>query len=205
MKKLLNYAWWTGLTLAMPIVANAAEESHDGHAGGDHAHVDGDPMALMTLEMIWAVVLFILFAAILGFVVWPKILGALQAREQKLEGDLVGAESARKEADAALAEYKAKIAEAQQEARRVVDEARSAAEKAAASIKAETESDIAKMRDRASAEIASAKEQALGDIYAQTAELSTLIAGKILKREINAQDQQQLVQDSLAELTNAGV
>lgn len=196
MNKLYHYAWMTGLTLMMPISASAAEK-----AGGP----DGDPMKLYTLEMIWAVVLFILFAGILGFVVWPKVLGALQAREQKLEGDLVGAEDARKEAEAALAEYKTKIAEAQKEAHSVVEEARKNAEQAAAQIKADTEAEIIKMKDRAEAEIASAKDAALGEVYAQTADLSTAIAGRILKREINASDQQQLVTESLAELGKAGV
>lgn len=196
MIKLYTTLCTAGLALMTPVAASAAE-------GGKH--VDGDPMSLIKLEMIWAVVLFILFAAILGFVVWPKILGALQAREQKLEGDLVGAESARKEAEASLAEYKTKIAEAQKEAQSVVEEARKAAEQAAAKIKTETEGEIAKMKDRAAAEIESAKQQALNDVYAQTAELSTAIAGKILKREINAADQQALVSESLAELTKSGV
>lgn len=197
MTKLYRYACTAGLALMTPMTALAAE-------GGDHA-LDGDPMKLYTLEMIWAVVLFVLFAAILGFVVWPKVLGALQAREQKLEGDLVGAETARKQADAALAEYKAKITEAQKEAQAVVEEARKSAEQAAAKIKADTENDIAKMKERAEAEIASAKDAALGEVYAQTAELSTAIAAKILKREINAADQQQLVTESLAELSKGGV
>lgn len=193
MNKLAPTAWITGLALLMPTTALAAE-----------AGVEGDPMSPIVLEMIWAVVLFLIFAGILGFVVWPKILGALQAREQKLEGDLVGAESARKQAEAALAEYKAKIAEAQAEARKVVEEAKTAAERAAASIRSQTESEIAKMRDRASAEIAAAKTQAVSEIHAHTAELATLVAGKILRRQINAEDQQRLVQESLAELTQAG-
>ena len=61
------------------------------------------------------------------------------------------------------------------------------------------------MKERAEAEITSAKDAALSEVYAQTAELSTQIAGRILKREINAADQQQLVSDSLAELGKAGV
>ena len=194
MTKLYNYTWMTGLALLTPICAYAADDAHG-------AKVEGDPMSLMKLEMIWAVVLFIIFASILGFVVWPKILGALQAREQKLEGDLVGAEQARQEADAALAEYKGKIAEAQQEAAKVVAEARQAAEQVAAKVKADAEAQAVQLRDRAAAEIESAKDQALSEIYSQTAELSTQIAGRILKREISAQDQQQLVSDSLAELT----
>ena len=196
MNKLNPITWMTGLALMTPMAALAAEG-----AGGPGP----DPMSPATLEMIWAAVLFILFAAILGLVVWPKILGALQAREGKLEGDLVGAETARKDAEAALAEYKTKIAEAQKEAQAVVDAARKSAEQAAAKIKSETEADLTKMKERAQAEIASAKDQALSDVYAQTAELSTQIASRILKREINAADQQQLVADSLAELTKSGV
>ena len=153
----------------------------------------------------WAVVLFIVFASILGFVVWPKILGALQDREAKLEGDLVGAENARKAAEAALAEYKTKIAEAQKEAAKVVEEAKKAAEQVANKAIADSQAKIASDNQRALAEIEAAKQAALNEVYAQTAELSTQIAGRILKREINAADQQQLVADSLAELTKAGV
>lgn len=198
MNKLYHYAWMIGLALITPMNALAAA-AEEGHA------VEGDPMSPIVLEMIWAAVLFILFASILGFVVWPKILGALQAREAKLEGDLVGAESARKDAEAALAEYKTKIAEAQKEAQAVVEEAKKSAEQVAAKVKSDTESELNKMKERAEAEIASAKDAALSEVYAQTANLSTQIAGRILKREISAADQQQLVSDSLAELTKSGV
>jgi F-type H+-transporting ATPase subunit b len=181
------FALATTLLVTLPAAAADAE--------------NGDPMKLLRLEMIWATVLFLLFAGILGFFVWPKVLKALQDREQKLEGDLVGAERARKDAELALAEYKTKIAEAQQEAGKVVAEARAAAEQVAAKVKQDAEQQAVQLRERATAEIAAAKEQALSEIYAQTAELSTQIASRILKREINAQDQQQLVSDSLAELT----
>ena len=191
--KLLQRLSALSVALLVSIPAFAADDAHGGNT---------DPMGLLTLEMIWAAVLFLIFAGILGFFVWPKVLGALQQREQKLEGDLVGAEQARKDADAALAEYKTKSAEAQQEAAKVVNEARVAAEQVAAKVKSDAEQQAQQLRERNLAEIASAKEQALTEIYAQTAELSTQIAGRILKREINAQDQQQLVSDSLAELTS---
>ncbi|MFI4860791.1 MAG: F0F1 ATP synthase subunit B [Phycisphaerales bacterium JB063] len=182
------------LAAALATLPALAAEDHGGNT---------DPMSPQVLEMIWAAVLFLIFAGLLGVVVWPKILKALQDREQKLEGDLVGAEQARKDAEAALAEYKTKIAEAQQEAGKVVAEARAAAEQVAAKIKSDAEAQAAQLNERNKAEIAAAKEQALSEIHNHTAELSTLVASKILKREINAQDQQQLIEDSLAELTAA--
>ena len=198
MNKLSHYAWMFGLALVMPISAFAADAPK---GEGPEA----SPMSLITLEMIWAVVLFSIFAGILGFVVWPKILGAIQAREQKLEGDLTGAETARKEAEAALAEYKTKIAEAQKEAQKVIEEAKKSAEQVANKAIADSQAKIAADNERALAEIEAAKQAALSEVYAQTAELSTQIAGRILKREINAADQQQLVSESLAELTKSGV
>ena len=128
--KLLQRLSALSVALLVSIPAFAADDAHGGNT---------DPMGLLTLEMIWAAVLFLIFAGILGFFVWPKVLGALQQREQKLEGDLVGAEQARKDADAALAEYKTKIAEAQQEAAKVVNEARVAAEQVAAKVKSDAE------------------------------------------------------------------
>jgi|GEM_PF-2014140 len=180
------------ISLALPTLAadDAAGSDTDSH----------DPMHLVTLEMVWAVILFLAFAGVLGFKVWPKILGALQAREEKLEGDLVGAEEARVEHEKLVAEYKGKLAEAQKEYQKVIDEARQDAQKIASGLKADTEKEIADLKTRAEADINAAKQQALSEIYAQTAALSTEIAGKILSREVSADEHQALIQESLAKL-----
>ena len=69
----------------------------------------------------------------------------------------------------------------------------------------EAENKAAEISQRNRGEIESAKEQAINEIHAHLAELSTQIAGKILQREISAADQQTLVNESLAELTQSGV
>jgi len=192
-----------------PAAPDALGDEGEGHAEGEpgehHLADVVDTSAPNIAVFIWQLILFIVFFAVLAKFVWPPILKGLKGREEKMRSDLVGAETARKDADAALAEYKAKIAEAQQAAQKVIDEARKSAEQVASKVKADAETEISKMKERAKAEIESAKDAALGEVYAQTAELSTQIASRILKREINAADQQQLVNDSLAELTQSGV
>ncbi|MFK7788745.1 MAG: F0F1 ATP synthase subunit B [Phycisphaeraceae bacterium] len=194
---------------AVPSVAFAADDHADGaHAtedGKDHKAEKVGPLNLVYGEAIWNLLVFTILLAVLAKFVFPVIRDGLKAREAKLEGDLTAAEKAKADAEASVAEYKLKIAEAQKEAQVVIDEAKKSAEQVAAKIKSETETEIGKMKERAQAEIASAKDAALGEVYAQTAELSTQIASRILKREINASDQQQLVSDSLAELTKSGV
>ena len=154
---------------------------------------------------IWNLLMFLILLGILWKFVWPKVLDGLQARETKLRTDLETAERSAKEAQAALAQRQEELARAQQDAQAVIEEARKSAEQVAMKVKADAEAEIVKMKERAEAEISSAKDAALSEVYAQTAELSTQIASRILKREINPTDQQQLVSDSLAELTKSGV
>lgn len=195
--------------VAVPSVGFAADASADQaqatEDGKDQKAEKVGPLNLVYGEAIWNLLVFVLVVALLGKFVFPVIRDGLKAREAKLEGDLSAAEKAKADAEASVIEYKSKIAEAQKEAQVVIDEAKKSAEQVAAKIKSDTEAEIGKMKERAQAEIASAKDAALGEVYAQTAELSTQIAAKILKREINAADQQQLVSDSLAELTKSGV
>ncbi|MEO0475376.1 MAG: F0F1 ATP synthase subunit B [Planctomycetota bacterium] len=194
---------------AAPTVTHAAETpseaqaTDDGH--GDKKAKEKGPLDFSPAEAVWNLIIFLIVLGILAKFVFPVIRDGLKAREEKLEGDLTAAEKAKADAEASVEEYKAKIAEAQKEAQAVIDEAKKSAEQVAMKVKADAETEIVKMKERAEAEITSAKDAALSEVYAQTAELSTQIAGRILKREINAADQQQLVSDSLAELTKSGV
>ena len=56
------------------------------------------------------------------------------------------------------------------------------------------------MRERAVKEIQQAKQAAVAELYTDATNLATMVAGKILKREINSQDQQRLVEESLGQL-----
>lgn len=162
---------------------------------------EGDPKEQLfskdPFSYIWNLLMFLILLGVLWKFVWPKILGGLQAREEKQLGDLEAAEKARAEAESALEEYKAQLAEARKEAQSIVAEAREAAQQSANADKAKIEAEVAALKENAQRDIASAREQALADIYAQAASLSTAIAGKILGREINADDQQSLVNESV--------
>lgn len=159
-----------------------------------------DPGVFHWQDAAWSAGLFVVFAAVLGIFVWPKILAALNARESKLLGDLQAAEKGAKEAAEKLTQLNQQLADAQKQAQKVVDEARLAAGKVAADVKANAEREIGEMKSRATAEIASAKQQAVAEIGAQVADLATAVAGKILARELSAADQQALVASTLREL-----
>jgi F-type H+-transporting ATPase subunit b len=65
-------------------------------------------------------------------------------------------------------------------------------------MRAQREAEEAK--ERATAEIEQAKRNALAEIYDQTANLATSVAEKIIRRQLNANDQRDLVNESLSQL-----
>ena len=153
-------------------------------------------------QSVAAVIVFLVLLGVLYKKAWGPILTGLQDRENKIKSDLESAEKQAVEAAQTLDAYRTQLKEAQAEAAGLIEQARKDAEQVAAKLRSDTEADIKSIKDRATSDIASAKEQAVKDIYAQAAQLSTTIAGRILQREINADDQQQLVQASLNELGN---
>ncbi len=154
-------------------------------------------------QSIAAMIVFLLLLAILWKAAWGPILKGLQDRENKIKADLEHAEAAAKDANATLAQYKQQLADAQAEVRKIIDQGRAAADRLAAQLKDQAQADITRIRQRAQRDIKTAKEQAISEVYAQTAMLATQVAGKILQRQINAEDQQRLVQESLDELARS--
>lgn len=181
--------------------ADPVEEA--GAHAADVTHAERGLIDFKWQEAVYTIVVFALFFIVLSVFVWPKILAALQAREDKVRGDLKSAEEAAKEASATLASYKQQLAEAQKQAQQIVDESRGAAQKVAAQLKDEAQAQITQMKDRAEADIESAKERAVSEIYEQGATLATQVAGQILRREINAADQATLIKESIDKLRSA--
>lgn len=209
MKNVLTRLSILSMTLVPAAFTFAADPEHaDSHAGdaahGDgHAASEGSVMDFELFQFFMAIVVFGIAFFILSKTAWPKILGGLEARDQKIKGDLADAERAREQAEASLAQYEKALAEARTEAARIVEEARTNQQKLAAELKAKTESELASMRDSAKRDIASAKSAAIDELHAHVADLATDIAGKILKRELSADDQRTLVDESLSQLAAA--
>lgn len=198
MKNVLSRLSILSMTLVPAAASFGAEPAH-----GDDAHAEQSVMSFDLFQFFMAIVVFGLAFFILSKTAWPKILGGLEARDAKITGDLADAERAREQAEASLAQYEKALAEARTEAARIVEEARTNQQKLAAELKAKTESELASMRDSAKRDIASAKSAAINELHSHVADLATDIAGKILKRELSADDQRSLVDESLNQLAAA--
>ena len=150
------------------------------------------------------IVIFAMLVAVLGKYAWGPILSGLRAREEKIRKDIADAEATRARAEATLREYNQQLAAAEQKARDMLSKATADAEKLAAQVRAHAQQEAEETRERAIKEIDAARDQALSEIYAQTADLATRVAEKILRRNLNADDQRHLVDQSLQELQAVG-
>jgi F-type H+-transporting ATPase subunit b len=152
---------------------------------------------------ITALVVFVIAFGILATLVWPKISKGLADRNAKIKAEIAAAEEARKQAKDALNEYERNLAEARAEAQKMLEETRSQQAAMAAELRAKADVELNALREKAKLEIEAAKKQALAEIYTESVNVATAMAGKILQREVSVSDQQRLMDESLAELRTA--
>jgi F-type H+-transporting ATPase subunit b len=151
------------------------------------------------------IVVFVLLLVVLGKYAWGPILSGLKSREEKIRKDIADAEAMRVRAEAALREYNEQLTTAEQKVRDMLERAAVDAEKISARLRTQAQSEAEDIRERSMKDIEGARAQALSEIYEQTADLATRVAEKILRRNLNAEDQRELVNQSLQELQTAGV
>jgi len=143
---------------------------------------------------------FISLILILTKVAWGPIAKGLGDREAKIRRDIEEAEAARKAALAQQAEYQAQLARAGDEVRAIIEKAQSDAQAAATRIKMQAQQEAEEAKERALRDIEASRKAAVAEIHDYAATLSTSIAEKILRRNLNADDQRELVRSALDQL-----
>jgi F-type H+-transporting ATPase subunit b len=152
------------------------------------------PIVPETKEVVWAVICFVIVFALLAWKGWPAIKKAIADRELHIRTDLERAESAKTEAETSLAEYQQQLAEARNEAGKIIEEARLAADQVRKDLIAKAETDASELRGRAQEDIRLATERALADLQSRVAELSIELAEKVVERNLDHDTQIALIE-----------
>ena len=175
------------------IIVSSAAGGADG--GSEPGLLDPNFLANIT-----GIVVPLIAFTLLGIFVWPKIIKGLDDRNEKILSEIKSAEEAREQAKSALADYERELSRAREESSKMIADAKAQAAALANELREKNEQELAERMSRATADIESAKASAVSELHAQAADLASVMAGKILAREINVQDQKQLLEESLAEL-----
>ena len=147
--------------------------------------------------LLWTWVTFVVLLLILWKAAWKPIVEALDARAEKVRGDIENADRSRQEAEKLLAQHKAMMDNARNEAANFIAASRAEAEKMKNEIIEKAGSEAEGLAERARKEISLAKDRALADIKAEVVNLSTEIAAKIINKNLNPNDQKALVEETL--------
>jgi F-type H+-transporting ATPase subunit b len=192
------------MALGAPALVRAADAGQSSPAGFQQELIPSDPLSGQNvIEAVWVLVIFLLMVIILYPTAWKQVLAGLKAREERIRKEIADAEAAHRKAEETLGQYNAQLATAEQKVRDLLTQAGAEAEKIAATIRARSQQEAQSAREGAAREIEGAKQAALAEIYEQTANLATAVAEKIIRRNLNPNDQRDLVSQSLEQMKNA--
>ncbi len=149
---------------------------------------------------LWTIITFMVLMLILWKMAWKPIVDALDARSERIRGDIESADRKRIEAEKLLAQHKEMMDRAKDEAAEIIAKSKIEAEKIRNEIIEKANNDSRELAERAKQEIKLAKEEALAEIKSEIVNISTEIASKIINKNLNPEDQKSLVQETLDKL-----
>ena len=149
--------------------------------------------------------LFVLLNFLLLFFVAKKflfvpVMKMIQSRQQEIDDLYARAQSAQDNAQALEKEYQAKLETAQETSDALVKEAMARGKNREEEILRQANREAGAIREKASADIAREKRQALNDAKDEISSLAMEIAGKVVGASLDAAQQEKLVDSFLEEL-----
>lgn len=149
--------------------------------------------------------LFTLANTIALFLVMKKflfkpIMKMITDRQKEIDDMYAEADSAKNEAKALEAEYKEKLSVASETSERMVKEAVARAQNREEEIIRLANQEADAIRDKASSDIALEKKKAINDAKDEISVIALAVAGKVVGRELNANDQADLVDSFIDQL-----
>jgi F-type H+-transporting ATPase subunit b len=153
------------------------------------------PILPETNEIIWGGISFLLLLLLMWKFALPALKEGMNNRTERIRSDLDAAETAKSEAVGVLDGYKAQLADAKNEAARIIEEARQSADALKRDQEARLQTELAETRARAAADIEAAKAQATADLRGELAQLAVGAASAVVNKNLDAAAQTQLIED----------
>lgn len=179
---------------ALVLVANA----------GDTAVEPKNPLIPATYDIVWSAVCFLIILLVVWKVALPKMNALLEQRAAAIEGNIAKADEAQKQAEAALAEYTAQLADARKEAGEIRDAAREDGKKIVAEAKDSATSEAARIQATASQQIEAERQSAMVSLRSEVGTLALDLAGNVIGETLSDDKKAQSVVDRfLADLESS--
>lgn len=145
------------------------------------------------INTLWYLIVFSILLLAVKHYAWGPVKDMMEKRRQKVIDDLDQAASDRKKAEILANEREAALKNSRQEATQILSVAKSNAQKIGKQIVSEAKAEASAIREKAKADAAQAKTDALNEAREEVADLSVTIAEKVIAKNLSAADQKDLV------------
>lgn len=164
------------------------------------------PVLPHTGELIFGFIAIAILYVIVQKKVVPNLEKAYADRTAAIEGGMHKAEEAQQEAQAALEQYKAQLAEARGEASRIRAEAQERGAAIIADLRAQAQVEANRMTEAAHKQIEAERQQAVVSLRSEVGRLSTELASRIVGESLHDEARQSgIVERFLEELESGDV
>jgi F-type H+-transporting ATPase subunit b len=153
---------------------------------------------------IWTIVLFVLFAFVLGKFAWGPLLALIDEREKGVKNEIEGAQKANAEAAQLLEKHKELVREAGREREEILKRALLEAEQIKNDIQGKARGEAEQILERARAQIERERDAAIGQLRQTVADLAIEAAGKIVQSSLTPEAQRKIVDEYVAGLAAPG-
>ena len=149
---------------------------------------------------IWTVITFLIVLAILKWKAWGPLMQALDERQESIKNALDAASKAKEEAQKVSSDYEQMIVKAESKKQEILAKAKQDAETLKVKKEAEIDTKCNDMVNKAKKEIEAEKAKALKEIKSVVVNLSVETASKIIKKNLNSDDNRKMAEDTVSSI-----
>jgi len=145
------------------------------------------------------IVTFIILLVILRFVAYKPIMRMLDERSKRVKESMEQAEAVKEQSARAEEELKKQLAEASREGQERITRAVKAGEEVKLKAQEDAKKEAETLLNRARAEIQRERDEAIGEVRREFAELTVLAAGKVIEKSLDKEEHRELIDKVLEE------
>ena len=149
---------------------------------------------------VWTTLVFLALLGILWKFAWGPVLGAVEAREARIQGALDQAASEREAAEKLLAEHREQMADARRQAQQLVAEGREAGDRLRQEIEERARNEGRVLIERARETIEREREAAVEMLRRESVELALAAAARLMEERLDEAADRELVTGYLDQL-----
>ena len=149
---------------------------------------------------IWTLVAFVVLLVLLAKFAFKPIAQALDRRSETIKKSIDDAEKQRAESKKLMEDYQKQLADARNEAGKIIEEARQLGERVRKEVVEKANTEASAAVQRAQEEINRQKDKGIQEMKDTVADLSVRIASRVIEKEVNEATHRQLIDNLIKDL-----